>query len=92
VEEAGVVDAVADAPGTAVRPGDTVVRIDPRYFRPTEVDFLQGDPTKALEKLGWRPRVTFDELVRGMVREDLKAADRDRLVGIAGFQVFRGEE
>jgi GDPmannose 4,6-dehydratase len=91
-DRAGVVDAMADTQGAALRPGDTVVRVDPRYFRPTEVDFLLGDPSKAREKLGWRPRVTFDQLVRDMVREDLKAADKDRLCGIAGFPVFRGEE
>jgi GDPmannose 4,6-dehydratase len=52
--------------------GKTLVRIDPRYFRPTEVDLLLGDPTKAREKLGWRHRTSFRELVKEMVESDLK--------------------
>lgn len=68
--------------------GKIVVRIDPRYFRPTEVDFLQGDPRKAKEKLGWEPRVSFDELVKMMVREDLKEAEKDRLCNNAGFRTY----
>lgn len=68
--------------------GKTIVRIDSRYFRPTEVDFLQGDPTKAKEKLGWEPRVSFDELVRMMVREDLKEAEKDQLCNNAGFKTY----
>ncbi|MCP4351456.1 MAG: GDP-mannose 4,6-dehydratase [Desulfobacterales bacterium] len=64
-----------------------LVRIDPRYFRPTEVETLLGDPSKAEEKLGWKPEVSFDELVKMMVREDLKEAERDRLCNREGFQV-----
>jgi len=68
--------------------GKVVVQIDPRYFRPTEVDFLQGDPAKARERLGWKPRVSFDELVRMMVREDLKEAEKDQLCNNAGFRTY----
>lgn len=57
---------------TTVKVGDTLIEIDPRYFRPTEVDFLQADITKAREKLGWQPRTTFDELIKIMVDYDLK--------------------
>ena len=92
IEEKGIVDAVDGHKTSALRPGDIVVRIDPDYFRPTEVDYLQGDATKAREKLGWTPQVAFEELVRTMVREDLKAADRDRLCDIAGFPVVRHTE
>jgi len=60
--------------------GNIIVSIDPRYFRPTEVETLLGDPTKAREKLGWTPKITFKELVAEMVREDLKSAERDELV------------
>lgn len=66
--------------------GKCVVAVDPRYFRPTEVETLLGDPTKAKEKLGWTPKITFDELVSEMVREDLKSAERDELVKRHGFK------
>ena len=62
--------------------------VDPRYFRPTEVETLLGDPTKAREKLGWVPRTTFDELVAEMVREDLKSAERDELIKRHGFKAM----
>ena len=65
--------------------GRCVVAVDPRYFRPTEVETLLGDPTKARTKLGWQPRISFTELVAEMVREDLKAAERDELVKRHGF-------
>jgi GDPmannose 4,6-dehydratase len=68
--------------------GKTLVQIDPRYFRPTEVDYLLGDPSKARSKLGWEPTVSFDELVKMMVREDLKEAERDQLCQTEGFQTF----
>jgi len=77
VEEQGI-----DANGRAV------VRVDPRYFRPTEVDSLQGDATKARAKLGWSPRISFDEMVAEMVREDLRGAERDALVSRHGFPTF----
>src|SRR5512143_460225 len=65
-----------------------IVAVDPRYFRPTEVETLLGDPAKAKEKLGWTPRITFDELVSEMVREDLKAAERDELVKKHGYKAM----
>ena len=68
--------------------GKVVVRVDPRYFRPTEVETLLGDPTKAKEKLGWTPKTSFDELVAEMVREDLKSAERDELVKKHGYAAF----
>ena len=72
--------------------GKTVVRIDPGYFRPTEVDFLKGDPTKAREQLGWKPTVNFEELVSLMVREDLKEAERDHLCQRVGFRIYNHQE
>jgi GDPmannose 4,6-dehydratase len=66
--------------------GKCIVAVDPRYFRPTEVETLLGDPTKAKEKLGWTPRTTFAELVAEMVREDLKAAERDELIKRHGYK------
>ena len=65
-----------------------IVRVDPRYFRPTEVETLLGDPSKAKQKLGWTPKVTFKELVAEMVREDLKSAERDELVKKHGYKAM----
>ncbi len=66
--------------------GNCIVAIDPRYFRPAEVDTLLGDATKAREKLGWQPKTSFDDLVREMVTEDLKSAQRDDLVKAHGYK------
>ena len=68
--------------------GKCIVQVDARYFRPTEVETLLGDPTKAKQKLGWTPKITFDELVAEMVREDYKSAQRDELVKKHGYQVL----
>ena len=68
--------------------GKAIVKVDPRYFRPTEVETLLGDPTKAREKLGWTPQTSFAELVAEMVREDLKSAERDELVKKHGYEAF----
>ncbi|MDK9701621.1 MAG: GDP-mannose 4,6-dehydratase [Sulfuritalea sp.] len=72
--------------------GNCIVQVDPRYFRPTEVETLLGDATKAREKLGWTPRITFAELVAEMVREDLKAAERDELVKKHGYKTMDRHE
>ena len=95
------VDAAANELGIAIRwegsgvdekgydgNGHCIVAVDPRYFRPTEVETLLGDPSKAKEKLGWTPRTTFSELVAEMVREDLKAAERDELVKRHGYKAM----
>jgi GDPmannose 4,6-dehydratase len=68
--------------------GKCIIAVDPRYFRPTEVETLLGDPTKAKQKLGWTPKITFHELVAEMVREDLKSAERDELVKKHGFTAY----
>jgi GDPmannose 4,6-dehydratase len=68
--------------------GKVIVKVDPKYFRPTEVETLLGDPTKARVKLGWTPKTTFQELVIEMVREDLKSAERDELVKKHGYAAF----
>ncbi len=76
VEEKGIVVSVTghDAPG--VKPGDVIIAVDPRYFRPAEVETLLGDPTKAHEKLGWKPEITLREMVSEMVANDLEAAKK----------------
>ncbi|MFZ4551257.1 MAG: GDP-mannose 4,6-dehydratase [Aquabacterium sp.] len=68
--------------------GDVIVRVDPRYYRPTEVETLLGDPTKAREKLGWTPKISLQELVSEMVLSDYTSAKRDSLVKLAGFQAY----
>jgi GDPmannose 4,6-dehydratase len=68
--------------------GDVIVKVDPRYYRPTEVETLLGDPTKAKQKLGWTPKTTLQELVVEMVRSDYTSAKRDSLVKAAGFQAY----
>lgn len=75
-----------------LKQGDTVVQIDPRYFRPTEVETLLGDASKASKKLGWRPEISFKQLVSEMVCEDLKEAQKDRLCKGRGFKVMRYHE
>lgn len=75
-----------------LKPGDVVVRVDPRYFRPTEVETLLGDPTKAREKLGWEPQTSFEDMVAEMAREDLALSLRDAVCTVAGFKTFSHEE
>ncbi len=70
-----------------VKPGDVLVRVDPRYFRPTEVDILVGDATKAHKELGWYPEYTLDDLIREMVNSDLKDAKKERFLKQNGFAV-----
>ncbi|MFJ3315447.1 GDP-mannose 4,6-dehydratase [Herbaspirillum huttiense] len=72
--------------------GKCIVAVDPRYFRPAEVETLLGDATKAREKLGWTPKITFQELVSEMMREDMKSAQRDELVKKHGFDAYNFHE
>lgn len=93
VEEVGLVAGMNKDPGGSnselgPKKGDEVVCIDPSYFRPAEVDYLLGDPSKARSKLGWEPTVPFDGLVKMMVREDLKEAEKDQLCQSEGFKTF----
>ena len=87
LDEIGIVDEVKND-AIKLHPGDIIVRIDPRYFRPTEVETLLGDASKARAKLGWTTKVSFQELVAEMVTEDLKAAERDALVKRYGYDVY----
>lgn len=72
--------------------GNVVIAVDPRYFRPTEVETLLGDPSKAHRELGWSPRISFDQLVEEMVDADYKAAQRDALVRDHGFDAYNVRE
>lgn len=81
-----------DEKGIDAATGHCIVAVDPRYFRPAEVETLLGDPGKAKHKLGWIPRITFPELVSEMMREDMKSANRDELVKKHGFKYFNYHE
>jgi len=70
-----------------LKPGDVIVRVDPRYFRPSEVETLLGDPSKAKKDLGWKPGITFEEMVKEMVQHDLEGAQKDYLCRQEGFKV-----
>jgi len=87
VEEVAIVEAVNGDSAPAVRAGDVIVRVDPRYFRPAEVETLLGDPSKAKEKLGWVPEITVQEMCAEMVSEDLKVAQRHALLKSHGHDV-----
>ncbi len=76
-----------DEKGVDAHTGITIVEIDPRYFRPTEVDSLLGDPTKAKQKLGWQPKISFEEMIAEMVQQDLEEALRDDLCRREGYRV-----
>jgi GDPmannose 4,6-dehydratase len=77
-----------DEVGIERKSGKTIVRVDPRYFRPTEVETLLGDPSKAKEKLGWEPKISFEDMVREMIVEDLKLAERDQVVRQKGYRAY----
>src|SRR5438445_1470413 len=87
IAETGVVEAVRDE-HVKVKPGDIIVRVDPRYFRPTEVETLLGDASKAHQKLGWRPKISFAELVTEMMLSDYQSAKRDSLVKAHGYPAY----
>ena len=98
IEEVGIVESVGDEIGVGFagppdcQPGDVVVSVDPAYFRPTEVETLLGDATRAREELDWRPNVDFSELVSEMVHADLEHASRDHLIKASGFPTYQGFE
>ena len=97
LDRVGIIDGIdaellPNGNGNSPQIGDTVIRVDPRYFRPTEVETLLGDPSMAKEKLGWVPEITFKEMVAEMVREDLLTAQRDDLCRQGGFKVYKYHE
>jgi GDPmannose 4,6-dehydratase len=90
--EVGIVSDMSNKEINGFKNGDIIIRVDPRYYRPTEVETLLGDPTKAREKLGWVPKTSFDELVAEMVSEDLQLAQRDAMIKKSGFKTFSYHE
>ncbi len=87
VDEVGVVEAIEGDKAPALKVGDIIVKIDPRYFRPAEVETLLGDPSKAKAKLGWTPEITVQEMCEEMVAADLESAKRHALLKKHGFDV-----
>jgi GDPmannose 4,6-dehydratase len=85
--EKAIVAAIEGDKAPALKVGDVVVQIDPRYYRPTEVETLLGDPSKAKEKLGWTPEITVQEMCAEMVREDLEQATKAALLKKHGYKI-----
>ena len=92
VNEIGRVAAITGDKAPALKVGDVIVKIDPRYFRPAEVETLLGNPRKAKEKLGWVPKITLDEMVEEMVAYDLDQARQHALLTSNGFKISVGRE
>jgi GDPmannose 4,6-dehydratase len=92
VDEKAVVSAISGNDAPSLKIGDVIVKVDPRYFRPAEVETLLGDPTKAKQKLGWIPEITLDEMVKEMVAHDLEEAKQHALLKDHGYSVHVGKE
>jgi GDPmannose 4,6-dehydratase len=92
IDELGIVTAVSGDNAPSVNIGDTIVKVDPRYFRPAEVETLLGDPSKAKEKLGWQPEITVEAMCAEMVRSDLDIAKRHALLIKHGFNTALARE
>ena len=92
IDEVGRVAAIDKDYASAVYLGQNIIAVDPRYFRPTEVETLLGDPSKAKTCLGWVPQISFSEMVQEMVQNDLEAARRDKVCADAGFSVCKYNE
>ncbi len=92
IQEKGIVVAISGGDAPALKIGDVIVRVDPRYYRPTEVETLLGDAKKAREKLGWVPEITLDEMIAEMVSNDLSKAKQHSLLTKHGFSMAFGKE
>jgi GDPmannose 4,6-dehydratase len=96
VDEVGIIDSldpkIRDNEAFAHKPGDVIIKVDPRYFRPTEVDLLIGDPSKAKEKLGWKPQYDLKSLVVDMVQSDLKLFQKQLTLLDNGYKILNQAE
>ena len=95
LDEVGTIKSIDSAiadPDIAAKPGDVILRIDPRYFRPAEVETLLGDPSQAQKALGWTPKVTLEQMIEEMVDNDLQQAKKHRLLQDSGYQVNSPQE
>jgi GDPmannose 4,6-dehydratase len=90
--EKAIITKIEGDKAPALKVGDVIVQIDPRYYRPTEVKTLLGDPTKAKEKLGWVPEITLDQMIEEMVNNDLEQAKQHALLKKHGYSVAVGKE
>ena len=90
--EKAIVAAIDGDKAPALKVDDVIIQIDPRYYRPTEVETLLGDPTKAKEKLGWVPEITIDQMIVEMVANDLNRAKQHALLDKHGYSVTVGKE
>ena len=91
-KEIAIVDKIVGDKAPAIQVGDVIVKIDPQYYRPTEVETLLGDPSKAKQKLGWTPEITLDQMITEMVSFDLNAAKQLALLQQHGYRVAVGKE
>ena len=87
INELAIIEKIDGDKAPALTPGKVIMRVDPRYFRPTEVDTLLGDPTEAKNKLGWVPKISAQEMCKEMVAEDYKEVQRNTLLKDNGFDV-----
>jgi GDPmannose 4,6-dehydratase len=87
VDEVAIIDSITGDKARLLKPGQTIVRVDPRYFRPTEVETLLGDPSKAKAKLGWTPEITVQQMCAEMVANDLEQTKQHALLKANGYQV-----
>jgi GDPmannose 4,6-dehydratase len=92
IEERGLVKSIDGENAPGIKVGDVIIQVDPRYFRPTEVETLLGDPSNAKNKLGWVPEITVQEMCVEMVQEDLKLAKRTRLLKNTGYDIAVSNE
>lgn len=92
LDEIGIVEEVTGESAPAIKPGDVIIRVDPRFFRPAEVDTLLGDPSKARRNLGWEPEITIEQLCAEMIAADLKEARRHALLKEHGFSLSLTQE
>ena len=92
VEEEGVVATLKGPDAPALKVGTPIVKVDPRYFRPAEVDALLGDPTKAKATLGWGPEITLDSMIDEMVAHDLNRARRNALLQQHGYKLQKTQD
>jgi GDPmannose 4,6-dehydratase len=87
VDEIAIIDSIEGDQCPALNEGEIIVRVDPKYFRPAEVETLLGDPTKAKDKLGWEPEITVEQMCKEMVRSDLQKAKQHALLKEHGYNV-----